>query len=134
MLVLPRRMASALPQTRDDVRVIRRHEVLQDLAAAGCRQAGGAQHVLDADGKAGEDPQRFPALAPGIDGSRCANALSSSTCKKARTFGSRSRMAFRNAVCEGFRSEVAAGQGSQQLGGRAFDHGAPGYSSTAGTP
>ena len=68
MFVLPIRTASACLQLRDDVGVVGRHEVLQDLAAAGGRLALGAEHVLDGDRHAGELAERFAALALGVDG------------------------------------------------------------------
>ena len=52
----------------DDVGVVGRHEVLQDLAAAGGRLARGAEDVLDGDGHAGERAERLAALALGVHG------------------------------------------------------------------
>ncbi len=68
MLVLPIRTASACLQPRDDVGVVGRHEVREDLAAAGGRLAAVQSTSLTATGNAGELAERFAGLALGIDG------------------------------------------------------------------
>ena len=91
-----------LPQLRDDVGVVGRHELLQNLAAAGRRLAARAEHVLDRDGHAGEWAELVAVLAAAIDGAACSSASASSTCRNACTCGSRWRMASRKASRQRF--------------------------------
>ncbi len=58
-----------LAQFADDMGIIRRHEVFENLAAAGGGLPLGAQNVLDGDRNAGERTERFTALAFAVDAS-----------------------------------------------------------------
>jgi hypothetical protein len=114
MFALPRMMAPARLSLVDAVRVVDRHEALQDFGSAGRRHADRGQDVLDDDGHAPQGPLCVRALRVHV--LAWARASSPATCSRASSRGSVAAMRSRQEATAVLGGDLARAQEVADLG------------------